>query len=30
MEQDSLDIHDGIAFGFIIPHSGTKLAGDHE
>ena len=30
MEQDALDIHDGTAFGFIVPHSSTKLAGDNE
>ena len=30
IEQDALDIHDGTAFGFIVAHSGTKLAGDNE
>ena len=30
IEQDALDIHDGTAFGFIVPHSSTKLAGDNE
>ena len=30
MEQDALDIHDGTAFGFIVPHSSIKLAGDNE
>ena len=30
IEQDALDIHDGIAFGLIAPHSGTKLAGENE
>lgn len=24
------DIHHGTAFGFIVPHSGIKLAGDNE
>ena len=28
MEQDVLDIHDGTAFGFIVPH--IRLAGDNE
>jgi hypothetical protein len=30
VEQVALDIHDGIAFGLIVPHSGIKLAGENE
>jgi hypothetical protein len=30
IEQVALDIHDGIAFGLIVPHSGIKLAGENE
>lgn len=29
-EQVALDIHDGIAFGLIVPHSGIKQAGENE
>ena len=30
IERVALDIHDGIAFGLIVPHSGIELAGDNE
>ena len=30
IEQDAPDVHDGIAFGLIVPHNGTKLAGENE
>ena len=29
VEQDALDIHDGTASGFIVPHSGTKRSEEH-
>ena len=30
IEQNALDIHDGIALHLIVPHSGTRLAGENE
>ncbi len=30
IEKVAPDIHDGIAFSLIVPHSGIKLAGDNE
>ena len=30
IEKVAPDIHDGIAFGLIVPHSGIKLAGENE
>jgi hypothetical protein len=30
IERVALDIHDGIAFGLIVPHSGIELAGENE
>ena len=30
IEQDALDIHDGVALGLIVTHNGTKLAGKNE
>ena len=30
IEQDALDIHDGVALGLIVPHNSTKLADKNE
>ena len=30
LEQDALDIHDGVALGLIVAHNGTKLADKNE